>query len=253
MNDNANTVRVQYLSDFHLETKPASIDFSDYIVPQERILLLAGDIAPAFHPKLPKFYGWCIDNFDLTIHIPGNHEYWSHLGLKHNISDTDRYLNELCNEYGIIYGQKKMIDIDNSVNLICACLWTNIPNHLYYRGDFKNIANFNPKKQREIHFDHVDFIQRGLRTSLKQDKPAIVVTHHPPTEEGVLREEHVNGKQKLAYINKLDNLALKCNSWIFGHSHNVCDIDHGGALLTSNPIGHCNEKLPYSRSAVVKI
>ncbi len=249
-NDN---LRIQFLSDLHLESKNRYGDWwVDVIEPQAPYLVLAGDICPSRHPDLPRFYDWCKDNFERVIHIPGNHEYWKYKRNKYDtISEAETYMKSLCEKHGIIFAQKDIIELEkNGPKLICCTLWSRVPKGVL-NNDYSRIKEFNPRIRNNIYFDHLNFIKEAVRN---EEIAPIIITHHAPLIDKTQRPEHIGGKEAPFYTNSLGWLIDKCTAWIFGHTHHVCDIyRRGGSVVTSNPIGHVNENLPYDRAAVLSV
>ena len=68
---------IQYASDLHLDNFPyiTTDDFERFLVPSAPILVLAGDIASAWHPIYSKFLAWVSRRWQHVILITGNHEY----------------------------------------------------------------------------------------------------------------------------------------------------------------------------------
>lgn len=229
-------MRLQYLSDLHIEY---GNDWVDCIVPSSKYLILAGDIAPAFYSKLPLFYDWCHQNFHLTIHVPGNHEYFGT-----SIGEGDIKLKELCERYDIIYAQKKIVKIEETRILACT-LWTN--SNLMC-NDYKHVKYFNTDDRIEIHRDHLSFLKSNI------DNEAVVVTHHAPLIEGSQKPEHIGDRKTSLYCNNLPDLVDSSKAWIYGHTHYVSDLRRdSGVIVTTNPIGNRKEKLPYAKSAILEI
>lgn len=249
--------KIQFVSDVHLEYH------SDYenkrkwwryeIIPSAPYLILAGDIAPADHHALPSFYKWCFKNFEKVLHCPGNHEYWSvNKNQKRTIRETNDYLQNLCENYGIIFAQEKVVYLNEKIPpIICCTLWCNSEDISIVRKDFSNILNFTPAEERKINLKHVSFIATQLN---KFKNNCIVVTHHSPLKEGTQKKELENDIYSRSYVNDLPQLVDLTSCWIFGHTHFVCDIvREGGNVVCSNPIGTKKEKLNYDKSAIIKI
>jgi len=244
---------IQFFSDIHLESKGRYGDWwKNVIVPEAPYLVLAGDICPVRYPELPRFYEWCVDNFKCVIHVPGNHEYWGDIHTKYTIEETENYMENLCNKYGVVFAQKDIIELEKGFpKLVCCTLWSKLPRKNIKSNDFTMIEDLNYYTRSDIYYDHVNFIKNSINSELT---PPIVVTHHAPLIIGTQRNEHVGNPNTLSYTNDLGHLADLCTGWIFGHTHHVCDIyRESGCVVTSNPIGHIKENLPYDKSAVLSV
>jgi len=246
------SLNIQFVSDVHLESKGRyGAWWDNAIIPQAPYLVLAGDISPVRHNKLPEFYNWCVERFTKVIHVPGNHEYWK-VDTYTTISETETYMRQLCNEYGVIFAQKKIIEFEPEMpKLVCCTLWSKTDSNIGKSNDFFNIKGLNVRSRNTLYYDHLKFIKNSIRN---ESIPPIVVTHHAPLSQDTQRTEHVGNHNQSLYTNNLDYLVDKSCAWIFGHTHHVCDIRRRkGAIVTSNPIGHIAEKLPYNTSAVLSI
>ena len=246
-------MNIQFVSDVHLESKGrVGTWWNRAIVPQTSCLVLAGDICPVRHQLLPIFYSWCTENFDTVIHVPGNHEYWKVNNVFNTISETETYMEQLCDEYGVIFAQKKIIELRPSLpKLVCCTLWSKTSNNIGKSNDFFNIRGLNIRSRNSLYYDHLKFIKDSIRN---EPIPPIIVTHHAPLSQNTQRTEHVGNHNQSLYTNNLGYLVDKSCAWIFGHTHHVCDIIRpNGTVVSSNPIGHITEKLPYNTSAILSI
>lgn len=244
-----NRLNIQYISDLHLEGKGRFGSWWEkVIIPKAPYLVLAGDISPISYPDLSNFYYWCIDNFDKTIHIPGNHEYWGN----NTMYETEMNMKTLCTEFGITFAQKDVIELQpNAPKLACCTLWSEVPSNSKGGNDWYMIKDFSHQLRNRIYYDHLNFIEHVIDN---EGIPPIIVTHHAPLDVGTQRKEHIGTNSTPFYTNNLDYLIDECTAWIFGHTHHVCDIHRdSGTIVTSNPIGHINEKLPFHKSAVLTV
>jgi predicted phosphodiesterase len=251
-----NSNNIQFVSDVHLEYRTDQQNEQKWwrreIIPSAPYLILAGDIAPATNHFLPSFYKWCAKNFKKVIHVPGNHEYWDLNGKTRSVHNTDIYLEKLCNNYGIIYGQKKVVILEDDIPpIICCTLWCSPDNEAIVRRDYKYILDFTPAQERKINLNHTSFIANQVNN---YQQKCIIVTHHSPLKEGTSRSEFENDPLEKSYTNDLPKIVDRSLCWIFGHTHFVCNIiRENGAIVCSNPIGAKSENLQYDRAAVLKL
>lgn len=229
-------MRIQFLSDLHIEY---GNHWKDCIIPSAKYLVLAGDIAPAFNHKLPKFYAWCQENFKLTIHVPGNHEYFGT-----SITEGNKKLKELCNIYDIRFAPKNVIYIKD-VKIVTCTLWTNSS---LYCNDYKSVKYFDADERKRLYSEHLDFLENNV------DFETIVITHHAPLIEGAQKPEHIGDSNTSLYCNNLPHLVNRSKAWIYGHTHYVSDLRRSnGTIVSTNPIGNKKEKLAYAKSAILKV
>ena len=70
-------MKLQIVSDLHIETSREYVKFLDYVTPTGDILILAGDIGSMYRTRqLCNFLTQACECFPLVIFVPGNHEYY---------------------------------------------------------------------------------------------------------------------------------------------------------------------------------
>ena len=76
-------MRIQYISDLHLEYNTQSVipgtslsEYDDLLVPTAPILALLGDIGDPENPSLERFLRWATARWSQVLYVPGNHEFW---------------------------------------------------------------------------------------------------------------------------------------------------------------------------------
>ena len=70
-------MRIQYISDIHLETRKQTAPFKSILEPVAEYLVLAGDIGNPITPIYEEFLKYCSDNFVTVFYVLGNHEYYN--------------------------------------------------------------------------------------------------------------------------------------------------------------------------------
>ncbi len=115
-------MKIQYASDLHLELSGNSrwVKNNPLNVTGD-ILVLAGDIAYLGTDCTNNpFWSWCADNYEQTLIVPGNHEYYGGFDLKDTLSEWTyelrsnvRYLNNVVVKLGHTY-------------IVLSTLWSNV-------------------------------------------------------------------------------------------------------------------------------
>lgn len=241
-------MKIQLVSDLHLEFyNHKYIDDLEKMIPKDDsdVLVLAGDIIK-FRPtwEMEDIFDYCSENFDHTIFIPGNHEYYrasvrfEYKKEYHHIRDNVYLLNNEC------------IEIDG-INFICTTLWTTIrAENVSYVWDgmndyrvIKEAKTYKPIRPSDVSYFNSKAVP-FIFSSIDKSKKNIVVTHHLPSYKCI------NEEYRGSYINDgfanyhLDDSIIESDIdyWIYGHTHkDPGDVDLGGTILTCNPFGYPGE------------
>lgn len=258
MNSMSSTTRktAQLFSDLHLEFFNGTR--FPRIPPRAQYLFLAGDIGNLY--KNPEnfvaFFDYCSENWKKVFYVAGNHEYYFNDGspLQRDVY-SEFFGEESSRAYdNVFYLNNTAVDLDNETRIYGATLWTppqpspslNDYNHMT-PSDILNKSIEQRKKLRE-------FLQEN-------DKPAILITHFPPTQIGTSHPKFASQsiflKNYFAWKpdlllgdvprKKLENVKL----WCSGHTHYSYNItmgcSHGGfgpavaIPCISNQVGYPRE------------
>lgn len=236
-------MRIQYMSDLHLEFK----DNLDYIKSNDfdvmgDVLVLAGDtlyLNNNFMPRM-KFWNWASKNFRQVMLIPGNHEFYAFEDV------TKRGDSWQCLfRKNIGYYYNKVVRIDD-VDFILTTLWSMIsPEDEYFvwRGlnDFHQIKYYGHRLSIEDynqeHKKCLSFLKRAVEESTA--KHIVVVSHHLPTN-AVVAPQHKYSSLNSAFVTELGNYIAdsRIDVWIYGHSHTNINTTIGNTRIVSNQLGY---------------
>lgn len=264
-----NTMRIQYVSDIHLEFESWRENFDDIVVPThlvsgfdessklgnntKNILILAGDICTTQHlDLLRRFLRYCRTNWEVVAYIPGNHEYYHT-----SIQAGNKILRKLCLEEDVLYCPKRLISIPHpnkpsSVKIICTSLWSNIdPNYeqeiVDKLNDYKLIDGFKPSDANRMHQEMKSFIFTTIENCRKVDENCqiIVATHHAPTLQGTCFPSHVGTPLNSAFCSDCTDIMFRKNDHADGHRQAAVeplheDLDAHGLYhdLSSPKVNH---------------
>jgi predicted MPP superfamily phosphohydrolase len=248
-------VKVQYISDIHLE-------FKKYYPKLKKLaenLCLAGDIGHPHTPFFKEFIRIQCQNYTNVFMVSGNHEYWmknkkppqyimSEINQELEKMDTEIdnfwYLNNtnvFVNSKNQVFREIPEIIEPDLVNIIGTTLWTDILPEISHRiNDYKNILvkpneYITPFEVKRLHQESVKFIINCME--MYKDIPAILVTHHAPHH--LMNGKYFMGELTSAFSTDLSFLLkdpIKIS--ISGHIHSVCSIYINGVFLTSNEYGY---------------
>lgn len=194
-------VKIQYVSDIHLETHQHTSKeiFTKILKPSAPYLALCGDIGYPGAQLYEPFLKYCSENFEHVFYIAGNHEYYNdskaikYLKTKHFIEKSvpeeelrrisarfpretpeDRItkIKEICEKYpNIHFLDKEIYSIPNTNITVVGCtLWSRLDMdpYLYHQfNDFNMICTdkdtiLTPKVYDQWFEEHLEFITTTL-------------------------------------------------------------------------------------------
>lgn len=232
-------IRIQYLSDIHLEKNiaPKLEKTGDYLV-------LAGDIGCPFEDYYTDFLHDLSMKYDKIFLIPGNHEYFTHNMNATNLQMTmiSSYINNLVILNNTVY------DLCDDLRIIGTPLWTNM-DHMtsMHISDFTKIKTdtrnyMTVKTHRNLHKQSKEFIENQMDEAIINTKQLIVVTHHAP-HNNMLGDIYRNALNRSAYATDLsDYFKDPIILWICGHTHQNVKTFINGIPCVSNCYGTTEEE-----------
>ena len=250
-------VKINYLSDLHLEFYKKSFDFSKIFNFDNfsEILCLCGDIGYPEHSIYEEFLKFCSSKFKYVFLISGNHEYYSRNNNKKTIQSTNLMIEEICNKFTNIYflnNKSKYLE-EYDLNVIGTTLWTEMPedilekdtkkfyndfNMIYY--NYENcIYKLNEDFMNLLNAESIEFIEESLKE--KKGK-TLLLTHHLPTYK-LISEKYKNYECNYFFANDLDEIIQNnvIDLWLCGHSHTPNKININKTTIAMNPIGYPGE------------
>jgi hypothetical protein len=257
-------VKIQLMSDLHLEGQPA---FCPRPAPGAELLVLAGDIGSyqtnsrlahddfglaRFSPK----QGWPVP----VLYVPGNHEY--------DLLDFDathERLRETCDRLGITWLEREQ-HVRDGVRFVGTTLWADF-DALLVRPGAPEPSLQDVLKQRDKAFRAANFylrkaaaMRRGemmlaegwrelalecqawLRDALAQpfDGTTVVVTHFAPSLRSADPRYGVT-PATAGFCNSLEDLLAQAQFWLHGHLHCPQDYVERGCRVLANTLGYANK------------
>lgn len=246
-------MRIQIVSDLHLERGLLPFDTLIDTGAHADVLVLAGDIGC---PRTDEYWAllrWCRRYYKDIILICGNHEYRS--CMPWTFKDVDMHIvaniaNMDKNGGTISFLQQGQNKIIGNLNFVGATLWTRIPNEVIPQhvtaindsfagmiiapGIPLSVASMSTLFQQ-----HLAGIECSLQQGIQQQLKNIVVTHHAPILKTMYKVEdypknYLYGTDLEQYL-KYDVV----HTWIYGHSHwNMIHNVRGTMLVTNQHGGH---------------
>lgn len=241
-------MKIKLLSDLHLEFKVKLWQQEYFAYDGEDVLVLAGDIDTGPENVIRVLQYFRDEGYPHIVYVPGNHEYYKSNG----IADFDAKLRRFSEEVDWLHFlQKDWWSPKGSKTIfIGATLWSNfhcdpIAEQAAARGinDFRSIPGFTTAQCAAANEMDTQYIFQARKSlgELFPDYKFYVVTHFLPAGVCVDPYFQVNGGLLNKYFaNNLDEklLDMAPTTWLFGHTHSPCNIQHGDINLICNPYGY---------------
>lgn len=249
-------MRVRLVSDVHLEMPANAQKLIKQIVkamtgtgnPSEELLVLAGDIGNPFSSLYGDFLRAMADHFAHVVVVMGNHEYYQHgtrvwdheqqrtVPQERTMSQVDAQAREVVSKIPkVTLLQKERFDY-GGIRILGCTMWSpgdSISESMM--NDGRLIPNFGLYERREIHRDHVSWLEREL--AVPYDGLTLVVTHHLPTH-ALIAPEFATHPGNSFFACHLDHLVKKADAWICGHTHKYVEAKVGKCKCMVNPVGY---------------
>ncbi len=246
------TLRVQYLSDLHLEFYDHGWD-SLQIPVRGDVLVLAGDLGKIWQDLTKQMLKELAGRFPHVVYTTGNHEYYQDEGGAGakiwTMAAVEDEIAKFCAGYpNMHFLNKSAWTASCGVEFIGCCLWAGI-DPMYrklmqeYMNDYDQIY-VTPEKRMTAK-DSVGIFEshfKWLSETAEKSKHCVVVTHHMPSFS--LDVDPKDGPIKPACCTELDAFIESHKQiavWICGHSHSPFEKKIGETMCVLNPIGYPHE------------
>ena len=253
-------MRVQYMSDLHLEFTLNQEYIHDFFEGETGdILLLAGDIMylkdSIFIRR--RFLTELSQKYSHVLIVPGNHEFYAYNDIK---AYGDSWQIEL--RPNIHYYYNKVVHIGDT-DFIISTLWSKL-DPLQEKKIQQGMSDFyqigyngewlTPRHYNEEYENCVNFIREAIEKSTAEK--IVVVTHHAPSLQTVA-PQHQNSILRSAFASDLEELIRnsRIDYWVYGHSHTNIDCQVGQTKIVCNQLGYVssNEHLGFNYNKFFEI
>jgi len=241
-------MRLLVLSDLHLEVWRESAPKFDTSTSRPDVVVLAGDIHT--NARAP---GWAASAFPEipVVYVSGNHEFYGG-----TLDHTNLAIHEECAKFENVHYLDCGELVFNGIRFLGATLWTDFSlfgseNRIGAMVDANLVMNdyqrvrlasaryrkLRPVDTAKLHAEHKAWLAKKLDEPFAG--PTVVVTHMAPSRRSVA-PKYASDPVSAAFASCLDDLVIKTNLWIHGHTHTSFDyfIDH--CRVVANPLGYMN-------------
>lgn len=263
-------LRIQIVSDLHIEFYHESKNLDFLIEPEAPILALLGDIGYACSRQLKNFlYSQC-DRFEKVLFLAGNHEYYNNGTNTSSMTEQLEWMRNVCSKHPNLHFMEQESIILNDVVVLGTTLWSNISkkdrrmaeNFLNdYRLSYNHAPgeyprNLKAKETTAIYLESISWIESQLKKAKKNSQKVVVLTHHTPMLTGTSHPQFKDSSVTCCFSSDLEALLLSSGptlvAWACGHTHYNFDFMVGSVRVVSNQRGYKNrDKDDYQKDGVV--
>jgi hypothetical protein len=257
-------VKIQLMSDLHLEAQPA---YQPRPAPDAELLVLAGDVGSYQRgsgltdsdfglARVSPLHGWPVP----VLYVPGNHEYDAL-----DFDATHARLRETCERLGITWLEREQ-RVLGSVRFLGTTLWADfdalvlrpgepqpsLQQVLKQRHKAFRAANFYLQKAAAMRHGRMMLAeewreqalvcQAWLRDALAVpfDGTTVVVTHFAPSL-GSFDPRYGITPSTAGFCNSLQDLMAQARFWLHGHLHCQLDYVERGCRVVANTLGYAGK------------
>lgn len=280
-------MKIRLLSDIHLETGPFTWQDQG-----EDVVVLAGDIGVG-----TQGIEWAKSITKPVIYVAGNHEHWGQADLEENIAAM-RKAARRSNVHFLERDSVVLEVGGEEVHFLGCTLWTSYcgesrnmflaalegsrdygkirapgwnkrnarrlkafcrRHHLYEPSqEWGDADNVHPAMLLDLHRRSVAWLERQLDGFRMSEIPTVVVSHHAPSMQSLLRARMVSpvdisrydriryrseeAMHMAAYASDLDSLIKRYSRllafWLHGHTHEPLDYALNNVRVVCNPRGY---------------
>ncbi|MGR5067611.1 metallophosphoesterase [Vibrio alfacsensis] len=231
-------MKIQYLSDLHLEVAPMTLPVSD-----ADVVILAGDI----HSNGRKAIDWASEFPQDVIYVLGNHEFYT----GGTIAELPQELKSYARKYANVHLLDDECIVVNGVAFYGCTLWTDFELYgnadvaFYYaersmsdyrRINFDNVQTFTPAIAAALHKKSIGWLNKAIRSSSYSKN--VIVTHHLPTPRAIHQRYQGNALNP-AFASDCSLLfSLNITAWIYGHNHDCREFKEKCIKFVTNQRGY---------------
>ncbi len=254
-------MRIQVLSDFHVDVRPG---YTPELVPGVDVVVVAGDVCEGPGNGM-EFLRRYIPAPTPIVYLAGNHEFYNH-GLIDERAAAPSY----AASHGITWLDDSSATL-GGIRFLGATLWTDfnlfganqqqlcmiaaansMMDYTAIRHTADDAALLRPKDTLALHARSAAYLTAAL--AKPNDGATVVVTHHTPSRRSIA-EHYARDPVTAAFSSDLEPLILAGAPalWVHGHTHTSFDYRIGATRIVCNPKGYGHENRSFDPRFVVEI
>ena len=230
-------MRIQVLSDVHLEVAKNPIKLIEKILPScpepDTVLVLAGDIGHFGSELYMEYIERASRNYRAIFLVLGNHEYYCS-----SVEKISQEILQVKLPDNVHLLERASIVLDN-VRFIGCTLWAvGDPDLIENINDFRYIQDMTPELYANLNKIDKNWLKNELNNT--GNFKTVVITHHMPSKS-LINRVYKNNPLNVFYANELDDLVKHADFWLCGHTHIPNTVDIGKCRCITNPVGYTGE------------
>jgi len=252
-------MRIQFLSDLHLDNFADWQDKCRLLVADADVLSIAGDVAPINHPQFEDFLTLFARNYTHVVYVPGNHDWWRDYGREYpkdhsywkdlrarNLDKLAKIAEWMLNLHIL---NNSTVEIEGQ-RFVGSTMWFEPTAEV--RMQAKSWADFRNIPESQWIWNEITACYNFLQAEVKTGD--VVVTHHVPVGRG-MDERFAGYPNNCFYIHPMGYLLQKQmpRIWHFGHTHAAKDFMLGETRFLCNPQGYPHETTGSRHHLVVEV
>ncbi|OJD20446.1 hypothetical protein ACJ73_08220 [Blastomyces percursus] len=245
-------IRLQFVSDLHLEVGPQYATFN--IVPHATHLILAGDIGRlADYDGFRRFLQSQCEKFAAVYLVLGNHEFFG-VSRQEGLCLAAKLQEEPGLKERLIIMNKTRVNLQEATLLGCT-----LHSHIFAEveelvqkkvNDFRRIVDWTVASHNSEHAADVEWLINEVTSIREAEKltgskrKIVVISHHAPSTRGTSKPSDEGNPWSSAFATDLlgNTDETSCLNdvqlWIFGHTHYSTELIIGQVKLVSNQRGY---------------
>jgi predicted phosphodiesterase len=233
-------VKIQILSDLHLET-PTAYDVFE-ITPTAEYLALLGDVGHTKDVGLIEFLRKHLARFKIIFYVLGNHEpYHSSYTASKQLLLTLQVETEQQASGKFVLLDQTRYDLSPTVSILGCTLFSNITAAQkdfvnFGLNDFYHIENWTVEEHVQKHESELRWLNVEIQKLMEgSDHKIIIMSHYSPTDDDrAIDPKHQTSTISSGFMTDLSEeicfSSERVAVWAFGHTHFNCDFEHKAHL-----------------------
>ncbi len=230
-------MRLQVVSDLHLERADGKGHAPGCVVPKAPYLALLGDIGDPFSVAYEKFIEQQSRAFEGVFVVLGNHEYF------HNFMDPLARARSVASKFPNVHVLEKDSVAVDGMRVLGTTLWSAVERDCFaHTSDSRCIPGWTHERVVSEHRASVAWLETQLATAV----PTVVLTHHAPSVGYTSSPAFRGSALQSVFATDLTHLLKRpVVAWFHGHTHWCHATTHGEVLVASNAAGLQQEPTSY--------